>query len=398
MSVTVISDKCIGCRKCLKACSFSAIDMLEKKAIINDACTACMACISACPVDAIEMRNEKKGNINLADYKHVWVYVEQRDGKIEPVGIELIGEGRKIADLKKVELHAVVIGSELDAIGNELSFYPLDKVLLLENPKLKDFSTLGYARALSDEANKRKPEIILIVATTLGRDLAPRVSARLQTGLTADCTKLEVDLVDGKLMQTRPAFGGNIMATIICPDHRPQMSTVRPGVMLKLERNTSNTGDVIDFDADLNAQDLNVEVLEIVKEDHKKVNIEDAKVLVSAGRGIGSKENMSPLYDLADELKGEVSGSRAVIDNAWLDKDRQVGQTGKTVRPDLYFACGISGAIQHIAGMEESELIIAINKNPDAPIFEVADLGIVGDVAKVLPLLTEELKKTKKEQ
>ena len=243
-----------------------------------------------------------------------------------------------------------------------------------------------------------KPAIVLVGATSIGRDIAPRVSARIHTGLTADCTSLDIDDETRNLMMTRPAFGGNIMATIICPDHRPQMSTVRPGVMLKLERNTSNTGDVIDFDADLNAQDLNVEVLEIVKEDHKKVNIEDAKVLVSAGRGIGSKENMSPLYDLADELKGEVSGSRAVIDNAWLDKDRQVGQTGKTVRPDLYFACGISGAIQHIAGMEESELIIAINKNPDAPIFEVADLGIVGDVAKVLPLLTEELKKSKKEQ
>ena len=291
---------------------------------------------------------------------------------------------------------------------------------MIQDPLLEQYTTDAYTKVITDAIHEMKPEIVLYGATHIGRDLAPRIAARCNTGLTADCTRLDVkvksyiDFAKKKttldtstldpedtstgIKQTRPAFGGNLMATIICPKTRPQMSTVRPGVMLKLERNTSNTGDVIDFDADLNALDLNVEVLEIVKEDHKKVNIEDAKVLVSAGRDIGSKENMSPLYDLADELKGEVSGSRAVIDNAWLDKDRQVGQTGKTVRPDLYFACGISGAIQHIAGMEESELIIAINKNPDAPIFEVADLGIVGDVAKVLPLLTEELKKSKKEQ
>ena len=336
--------------------------------------------------------------MNLADYKGVLVYIEQRDGEIQKVSLELLGKGKELAEKLGEKLSAVVLGHNIKALADELIYHGAEKVITVDHEVLKNFANEPYTKALTAVINNEKPAIVLVGATSIGRDIAPRVSARIHTGLTADCTSLDIDDETRNLMMTRPAFGGNIMATIICPDHRPQMSTVRPGVMLKLERNTSNTGDVIDFDADLNAHDLNVEVLEIVKEDHKKVNIEDAKVLVSAGRGIGSKENMSPLYDLADELKGEVSGSRAVIDNAWLDKDRQVGQTGKTVRPDLYFACGISGAIQHIAGMEESELIIAINKNPDAPIFEVADLGIVGDVAKVLPLLTEELKKSKKEQ
>ena len=390
MSVTVISDKCIGCRKCLKACSFSAIDMLEKKAIINDACTACMACISACPVDAIEMRNEKKGNINLADYKHVWVYVEQRDGKIEPVGIELIGEGRKIADLKNVELHAVVIGNDLDAIGNELSFYPLDKVLLLENPKLKDFSTLGYARALSDEANKRKPEIILIGATTLGRDLAPRVSARLQTGLTADCTKLEVDSVDGKLMQTRPAFGGNIMATIICPQHRPQMSTVRPGVMEKAVKG-SNKNPIEKVAVTLHTSDEAVKIVKKMIAESSELPINEASIIVAAGRGAAKAEGIELLKKFAHSLGGVLGASRAVVDNGLVGHHLQVGQTGTTVRPKLYFACGISGAIQHVAGMNESECIVAINKDPDAPIFKYADYGIVGDIYDVIPQLMKEL-------
>ena len=334
---------------------------------------------------------------DLTAYKNVWVFAEQRQGEIMPVAIELLGEGRKLADEIGVELCAVLLGDKVEGLAKELVTFGADKVYVADNPLLATFTTDGYAKVITDMINEYKPEVVLVGATHIGRDLAPRVAAKVGTGLTADCTKLEIDPADKKLLQTRPAFGGNIMATIICPDHRPQMSTVRPGVMIKLERDSSRKGEIVEFDSQLSNSDLNVEILEIVKEDKKKANIEDAKVLISAGRGIGSKDNMAVLYDLAEPLKGEVSGSRAVIDNGWLDKERQVGQTGKTVRPDLYFACGISGAIQHVAGMEESELIISINKNPDALIFEVSDLGIVGDAAKIIPLVTEELKKIKSE-
>jgi len=333
--------------------------------------------------------------MSLADYKGVLVYIEQRNREIQKVSIELLGKGKEIADKLGEKLSAVIIGYDVKNLAQELIYYGAERVIVVDDKILENFITEPYTKALTAVINDEKPEVVLVGATSIGRDLAPRVSARIHTGLTADCTSLDIDEETKQLLMTRPAFGGNIMATIICPDHRPQMSTVRPGVMLKPHKDMSRTGEIINFDAGLLPTDLNIEILEIVKEDKKKVNIEDAKLLISAGRGIGSKENMAHLYELAEELKGEVSGSRAVIDNGWLDKERQVGQTGRTVRPDLYFACGISGAIQHVAGMEESELIIAINKNPDAAIFEVADIGIVGDVSKVIPLLTEEIKKLK---
>ncbi|ABW18198.1 electron transfer flavoprotein subunit alpha/FixB family protein [Alkaliphilus oremlandii] len=334
--------------------------------------------------------------MNVADYKGVLVYIEQRNKEIQKVSLELLGKGREIADKLGEKLSAVIIGHGVQNLAEELIYHGAEKVIVVEHEILENFVTEPYTKALTEVIKKEKPEVVLVGATSIGRDIGPRVSARIHTGLTADCTSLDIDEETRQLLMTRPAFGGNIMATIICPDHRPQMSTVRPGVMLKLDRDTSRTGDVVVFDAGLTPSDLNVEVLEIVKEDKKKANIEDANVLISGGRGVGSKENMSHLYDLAEVLNGEVSGSRAVIDNGWLDKDRQVGQTGRTVRPDLYIACGISGAIQHVAGMEESELIIAINKNPDAAIFEVADLGIVGDVAKIVPLVAEEIRNSKK--
>lgn len=335
--------------------------------------------------------------MSLTDYKGVLVYIEQRNKEIQKVSLELLGKGKEIAEKLGEKLSAVIIGYDVKDLAQELIYYGAEKVIVIDDKMLEHFVTEPYTKALTAVINDEKPEVVLVGATSIGRDLGPRVSARVHTGLTADCTSLDIDEETRQLLMTRPAFGGNIMATIICPDHRPQMSTVRPGVMIKPNRDTNRTGEVVDFNAGLVPADLNVEILEIVKEDKKKVSIEDAKVLISAGRGIGSKENMDHLYDLAKELKGEVSGSRAVIDNGWLDKERQVGQTGRTVRPDLYFACGISGAIQHVAGMEESEFIIAINKNPDAPIFEVADVGIVGDASKVIPLLTEEIKKSKTE-
>ncbi|ABR49229.1 Electron transfer flavoprotein, alpha/beta-subunit-like protein [Alkaliphilus metalliredigens QYMF] len=333
--------------------------------------------------------------MSLVDYKGVLVYIEQRDKEIQKVSLELLGKGKEIADKLGEGLSAVIMGNDITGLAQELIYHGAEKVIVVDDKILENFATEPYTKALTAVINQEKPEVVLVGATSIGRDLAPRVSARIHTGLTADCTVLDVEEETRHLLMTRPAFGGNIMATIICPDHRPQMSTVRPGVMVKLDRDTSKEGEIVLLDAGLVASDLNIEILEIVKEDKKKVNIEDATILISAGRGMGSKENMEPLYRLSEELKAEVSGSRAVIDNGWLDKERQVGQTGKTVRPDLYIACGISGAIQHVAGMEESELIIAINKSHDAPIFDVADLGIVGDASKILALVTEEIRKSK---
>ncbi len=333
--------------------------------------------------------------MSIGEYKGVWIFVEQRDKKVQNVSLELLGKGREIADKLETTLTAVILGDEVKGEVNELIYYGADDVIVVEDKNLDIYMTEPYTKVFTSLINEKKPEIILIGATAIGRDLAPRVSARVHTGLTADCTSLDIDEENKNLLMTRPAFGGNIMATIICPEHRPQMSTVRPGVMQKIERDTSRKGNIEEYNAHIVQEDVNVEILEVVKEEKQKVNIEDAKVLVSGGRGVGNKENFESLEALAKELGGTVSASRAVIDAGIMDSARQVGQTGKTVRPDLYIACGISGAIQHIAGMEESEFIIAINKNMDAPIFEVADVGIVGDVNKVIPQLVEELKALK---
>lgn len=320
-----------------------------------------------------------------SNQKGVFVYIEQRHRNIQNVSLELLGVGRELADKLNTELVACVIGNDLGEVAKEVGYYGAEKVYVVDDPKLESYINETYTKALSEVIKEVEPEVVLVGASALGRDLAPRVSSRLHTGLTADCTGLDVDPETNNLLMTRPAFGGNLMATIICPDFRPQMSTVRPGVMVKQDRNTENKFEVLPVDVKITDADVNVELIETVYETKKLIKIEDANVLVSAGRGVGSVENMQTIYKLADRLKGEVSGSRAVVDDGWLDKDRQVGQTGKTVRPDLYFACGISGAIQHISGMEDSNLIIAINKNPQAPIFESSDVGIVGDMNKILP-------------
>ncbi|MGL5439984.1 MAG: electron transfer flavoprotein subunit alpha/FixB family protein [Filifactoraceae bacterium] len=331
--------------------------------------------------------------MNFSEYKGVLVYIEQRASVVQKVSVELLGKGRQIADQLGVPVIAALIGHNMEKLSEELIYEGADKVIVVDDKILEHFVTEPYTKSMVEVINEVKPEIVLFGATSIGRDLAPRVSSRLSTGLTADCTSLDIEEGTGNLLMTRPAFGGNIMATIACPDHRPQMSTVRPGVMQKIETDKTRKGDIVKLDVKFEAADMNIEVLEVVKETKKKVNIEEASILISAGRGVGSKEGIKPLEDLANEVGAVVSGSRGVIDNGWLDKDRQVGQTGRTVRPELYFACGISGAIQHIAGMEESELIVAVNKNPEAAIFDVADLGIVGDISKILPLVTEEIKK-----
>ena len=322
--------------------------------------------------------------------KDVYVFVEQRDGQVQKVAIELLGKARELADSLNEKVVAVLLGYEIADKAQELIAYGADVVLCADSKELVQYVTEPYAQAITQVVHERKPSIVLIGATTIGRDLGPRLSARLETGLTADCTGLDIS-DDRDLLMTRPAFGGNLMATIVCKDHRPQMSTVRPGVMRAKEKDENRQGTVEMLNINFDKSKFKVKVLETVKEQKNKIDITEAKVLVSGGRGVGNAEGFAALEKLAGTLNAEVSSSRAMVDAGIMPHDRQVGQTGKTVRPNLYFAMGISGAIQHLAGMEESDFIIAVNKDKYAPIFNVADLGIVGDVKKVVPLLTERL-------
>lgn len=335
--------------------------------------------------------------------KDIYVVAEQRDGVIAKVALELLGEATKLAADLEQKVVAILLGDKIKDKAQSLIEAGADSVVLVEDPMLAEYVTEPYTKALAQVMKECDPEIVLFGATSIGRDLAPRLAQRIHTGLTADCTKLDIDVFKATeedpgqklLFMTRPAFGGNIMATILCKNYRPQMATVRPGVMKRIPKVEGKKGEVKEIKVDFTPADMNVVIREVVKEKHKKVDITEAKYLVSGGRGIGSPEAFSMLRDLADVLGGEISSSRANVDAGWIERDRQVGQTGKTVRPDLYMACGISGAIQHVAGMEGSEYIIAINKNDTAAIFDVADLGIVGDVKVIIPKLTEALKKYK---
>ena len=330
--------------------------------------------------------------MDKAQYKNVYVFVEQREGVIQNVGLELLGKARELADALNEKVYAMLLGHDLTTQAQECIAYGADTVLRVDAPELATYVTEPYAQAIYQIIRDNKPSIVLIGATTIGRDLGPRLSARVETGLTADCTGLEIS-EDRDLLMTRPAFGGNTIATIACPDNRPQMATVRPGVMQKLPKEAGRAAEVIEFNPALEENNRYVEIMDIVKAVGNVENIMDAKVLVSGGRGVGSAENFEMLRDLASCFKGGmVSCSRAAVENGWLAQDYQVGQTGKTVRPQIYFAIGISGAIQHVAGMEESDLIIAINKDEDAPIFDVADYGLVGDLKKIVPQLTAALK------
>ncbi|MDD3569839.1 MAG: electron transfer flavoprotein subunit alpha/FixB family protein [Lachnospiraceae bacterium] len=330
--------------------------------------------------------------------KDVYVLMEQRDGEIQKVGIELLGEATKLAGDLGQKVVAILLGSNIKDKAEKCIRYGADKVVVVDAPELEEYLTEPYAKALTQIIKTHEPEIILFGATSIGRDLAPRVSARIHTGLTADCTGLAIAEDTKLLMMTRPAFGGNIMATIMCKEHRPQMATVRPGVMKALTKDASRKGEIEEIKVEFTAADTAVKIREIVKDTKKAVDITEAKYLVSGGRGIGSAAGFDMLKELAEVLGGEISSSRANVDAGWIDRSRQVGQTGKTVRPDLYVACGISGAIQHVAGMEGAEYIIAINKNDTAPIFDLADLGFVGDVKAIIPKLTEALKKYKEEK
>ena len=348
----------------------------------------------------------KMGAMNaeeMKNYKGVFVFAQQVDNKLSGISFELIGEGKRLAEKLDEKVTAVLIGSDVKGLVDELAEYGADRVIVVDDPELKDYRTEPYAHALASVINEYKPEIVLVGATAIGRDLGPTVSARVATGLTADCTLLEIgdfplvalpnqEQKHNQLLMTRPAFGGNTIATIACPDNRPQMATVRPGVMQKIAPIAGAKVNVVEYNPGFTPNDRYVEILNIVKAVKNTANIMDAKILVSGGRGVGSKENFKLLEDLAEVLGGTVSCSRAVVENGWLPVDLQVGQTGKTVRPQIYFAIGISGAIQHVAGMEDSDLIVAINKDEDAPIFDVADYGLVGDLNKIVPALTTALK------
>ena len=345
--------------------------------------------------------------MGLEEYKGVYVFAQQVDNELSGIAFELLGKAKELAADLSTDVTAVLIGSGVKGLVDQLAEYGADKVIVVDDPELKEYRTEPYAHALASVINEYKPEIVLVGATAIGRDLGPRVSARVATGLTADCTVLEIgdfpinpvpnqEQKHNQLLMTRPAFGGNTIATIACPDNRPQMATVRPGVMQKIDPIAGAKAEVIEYNPGFTPNNKYVEILDVVKELSDTVDIMDAKILVSGGRGVGSAENFKILQDLADVIGGTVSCSRAVVDNGWLPKELQVGPTGKTVRPNVYFAIGISGAIQHTAGMEESDIIVAINKDETAPIFDVADYGIVGDLNKIVPKLTEELKKVVK--
>lgn len=346
--------------------------------------------------------------MDLSEYKGVFIYAQETDGKISPVSLELLGKAKELSEkLEDKTVTAVLLGYNVAGLADELAKYGADRVIVIDDPSLAEYTNEPYTYALASVIETYKPEILLIGATSIGRDLGPRVAARVHTGLTADCTGLEIgdyplnplpgheaEQKHGQLLMTRPAFGGNTIATIACPNFRPQMATVRPGVMKKLSAKEGAKAEVISFHPEFVKNHCWVEILKVVREVSQAADIQDAKILVSGGRGVGSKENFKILEDLADALHGTVACSRAAVDAGWMPKELQVGQTGKTVRPKVYFAIGISGAIQHVAGMEESDLIIAINNDPNAPIFDTADYGIVGDLNQIVPLLTKKIRET----
>lgn len=394
MSVIINRDQCTGCEECLTSCPFDAIEIREGKAFINENCQICMACLSACPEDAIiETEKEETAEIDAQEYKGVWVFAEQREGNIASVAFELLGVGRKLAHDLNTELSAVLFGAP-ESGAQELIRWGADKVYLSNNPIFETFNDEPYSELLSLLIKEYHPEIVLAGATAIGRSFIPRVAAKLVTGLTADCTSLEIDKETRNLLQIRPAFGGNIMATILCPNSRPQMATVRPRVMKRGQYNEGRTGEIVHVSGE--GLSSRTRVMETVKEiSDITVNLQEAEFIISGGRGLGDPKGFKLLKELAGLLGGALGASRAAVDEGWISYSHQVGQTGKTVCPKIYIACGISGAVQHLVGMQSSDIIVAINKNPDAPIFNVATYGIVGDLYEIVPLLIKKIKEAK---
>ena len=388
MGIRIIEDQCTGCGNCLPSCPFGCLELVENKAIIREGCTLCGACREVCPCEAISIEREAvSATPSIKKYQGVLVFAEQHRGRLRDCALELLGAGQKLAGTLHQELAAALIGSEVETLCPILFAHGADKVYLMEGEELQLYHTEPYADAMSGVINRYKPSIVLFGATTTGRDLAPRIAARLRTGLTADCTGLEIEDKTGLLLQIRPAFGGNIMATIKCANHRPQMATVRPKVMKKPIPDFSRRGEMIRVDGQVDSRNLRTRILNIIEAADQMANLEEAEIVISGGRGLEKAENFHLLEDLARALGGAVGASRAAVDAGWKPHPFQVGQTGKTVCPKLYVACGISGAIQHLVGMQTSDIVVAINKDPEAPIFKAADLGIVGDLFQVVPAL-----------
>ncbi|MCX5791052.1 MAG: electron transfer flavoprotein subunit alpha [Elusimicrobia bacterium] len=393
-SIKILLDKCTGCTLCVKSCPFGAIHMAERKAVIDMAkCTLCGACAEACKFAAIELEKAGGPAKDLSAYKDVWVFCEQKKGVIQSISFELLGEGRKLADKLGVKLCAVLLGGGMEDAAEKLGERGADKVYLVDHPALKAYQDEPYTAVLVKLVEEFKPEVILCGASTIGRSLISRVAIKTSAGLTADCTGLDIDEKERLLLQTRPAFGGNIMATIIAPDHRPQMATVRHKVMKEAPVQPGRTAEIVSKAYPEETFASRTRLLNVVEELTSTVNISEADIIVSGGRGMGGKENFALLEELAKVLGGAVGASRSAVDADWIPYSHQVGQTGKTVCPKLYIACGISGQIQHLIGMQSSKVIVAINKDPDAPIFKIATYGIVGDVNELVPALTREFRR-----
>ena len=387
-------EECISCEVCIDVCPFGALRLDEEdKAVVNELCTACRACLDVCPVEALSLPEVERVRALEGDlYQGVWVWIEQFQGQPCSISWEMLGKGRELADALSTSLTACVLGDGVEGIAKEAIAYGADRVFLMDVPSLEVCRTQPYAHCLVNLAEKYKPEIFLLGASSRGRDLAGAMATELHTGLTADCTGLDIDPETGLLRQTRPAFGGNIMATIICPDHRPQMATVRHRVFEMPQPDPTHQGQIIRQDPLLSENEIAAKVVDFISQEGE-VNLAEARVIVAGGAGVGGVEGFEPLRELAEVLGGAVGASRSAVDAGWIPYAHQVGQTGRTVRPDLYIACGISGAIQHLAGMRTSKVIVAINTDPEAPIFDVAHYGVVGDLFHVVPALTEALRR-----
>ncbi len=393
----VDTELCTGCGVCEANCAFAAIEVVDGIAVVGDSCTLCGACVDSCEVEALHIETaEKAVQEDLSQWSGVWVYAEFRNGKLAPVSFELLGAGRKLADTRGVSLSAVLIGSKTDGAADNLIAQGADRIFRADDPGLAAFSDETYGAVLMELIKEHKPEIVLAGATAIGRSFIPAVANSLGAGLTADCTELDIRSDDGALLQTRPAFGGNIMATIVCPYSRPQMATVRPKVMKELACDTTRQGEIVEVTPKADALKSRVRVLETVISEYDDVNIQESDILVAGGRGLDEEKGFELVRKLADSFDGSVAATRAAVDAGWISYPHQVGQTGKTVAPKLYVACGISGAIQHVAGMQSAETIVAINRDKEAPIFNVADFGLVGDLYEIIPKLIDKIEERRK--
>jgi len=395
LSIIIDDELCTGCGNCVESCPFGAIEVEDDKAKILPNCTLCGVCVDVCPVEAIMLERDEdvSEKMNISQFRGVWVIAEHYKKKIHNVAFQLLGKGRELSNTLSVKLTFVILGDSFDEQLEDFGQYGMDEIIYVKSPILKDYYSDLYVKVISELIIENKPEIILIGATPTGRDFAPRVAKRLNAGLTADCTALSIDLETKNLLQTRPTFGGNIMATIRTPSSRPQMATVRPGIFIAPKKGKKKAS-IRKINYSFEEKDSVSKIVKVINTSKTTVNLEDAKIIVAGGRGVGSKENFKLIEDLANALGAELGGSRITVELNWLDPDRQIGQTGVTVSPKLYIACGISGAIQHIVGMENSGVIVAINKDPSAPIFNVAHYGIVGDINEVIPVLIKEIEST----